>query len=80
MPRISDHILDCSIYLYESEVDAKEGSKTGGSGFLTHVVSKADQNIGHLYAVTNKHVINGGCGVIRINKKHGGFDTLTTKY
>ncbi len=32
MPRITDDILDCVIYLYPSELDARNGERVGGSG------------------------------------------------
>ena len=34
MPKIDENILDFVIYLYDSEMDAEEGSASGGSGFL----------------------------------------------
>jgi len=70
VPRIDDSVLDCAIYLYSSEDDAREGIQFGGSGFLVGVPfgyddpdwsagdSRGPQSLGlhHLYAVTNKHV------------------------
>jgi hypothetical protein len=77
VPRISDEVALCSIYLYPSEQDAKAGTDTGGSGFLVHVNS-TNPYFCHLYAVTNKHVIDAGCTVIRMNLKAGGIDTVPT--
>ena len=34
MPRLTDAILDCAVYLYPSERAARRGEATGGSGFL----------------------------------------------
>jgi hypothetical protein len=79
MPRINDFFADSAVYFYESEADANEGNRSGGSGFLTHVVSSASPTVGHVYAVTNKHIVDNGCVVIRINRKRGGFDTLPTQ-
>ena len=33
MDRLIDEILDCSIYLYGSHIDARRGEQVGGSGF-----------------------------------------------
>jgi hypothetical protein len=83
MPRIPDQLADCSIYFYETEDDANNGSQFGGCGFLAHVVSELNPGIGFLYAITNKHVIDpdeGNCSVIRLSRKAGGFDTISAKY
>lgn len=79
VPRIPDHIADCSIYLYPSVQSAREGSNFGGSGFLVHVPSEV-AGFGHLYAVTNWHVIEGGCGVVRLSTKGGGTETIQTQF
>jgi hypothetical protein len=85
MARVSDEILDCAIYLYESEMDAKEGVHFGGSGFLVGVPYGASNAVeavnlfrtasarsrAHIYAVTNCHVIDDGYPVIRLNTKEG---------
>jgi hypothetical protein len=82
MPRIDDQFLDCSIYLYHSEKDAERGESTGGSGFLVAMPCFGDGWLlegecpqgayHHLYAVTNRHVIEGDCSVVRLNKDSGG--------
>lgn len=60
MPRIPDSVLDCVIYLYASEEDAKNGEKTGGSGFIVGIPTSTEglQWLVHLYAITNSHVVN----------------------
>jgi hypothetical protein len=78
MPRIKDSYLDCVIYLYASSSDAEDGLKSGGSGFLLGVPSF---RLGHfyIYAVTNRHVIEKGSTVIRVNtddKTLGVWDTV----
>jgi hypothetical protein len=78
MPRLGDHIVGCSVYLYESENGAKAGHDSGGSGFLVHVPSTANPGVGYLYAVTNKHVLDNGFHVLRLTKKAGGVDTIRT--
>ena len=37
MPRLTDDIRDCSIYLYRDDVDAHCGVNAGGSGFLYEI-------------------------------------------
>jgi hypothetical protein len=66
MPRIDDRFLDCSLYLYVSEVEAEQGRRQGGSGFLAAVPGfgggwllggKCPQpDFHHCYAITNRHV------------------------
>jgi len=71
MPRIPDCIADSAIYLYASERAAKEGQNAGGSGFLVNVPSVP--GMGHLYAVTNRHLVDGSedgkFWTIRVSKK-----------
>jgi hypothetical protein len=67
VPRIDDRFLDCSVYLYRTENDAREGKRSGGSGFLVAVPMFGRgwlldgrcprQDAYHLYAVTNRHLI-----------------------
>ncbi len=80
MPRIPDQFADCSIYLYESELEATSGNNSGGSGFLVQVLSEMHAGRGYLYAVTNKHVINGNCNIIRVTRKNGGIDTISSVF
>lgn len=75
MPRISNTILDCTIYLYPSKGAAEEGEHAGGSGFLVGIRSKVEG--GYIYAVTNSHVIReGNSPVIRLNTIEGIRDVL----
>jgi Trypsin-like peptidase domain len=81
MPRIPDYIADSVIYFYPSERAAKEGQSAGGSGFLVTVPSIP--GIGHLYAVTNRHLVdgteNGSFFTIRVTLKSGGVDCIVTR-
>lgn len=77
VPRIPDPMAECSVFLYNSERAAKEGQHSGGSGFLVHVPSQA-AGYGHLYAVTNKHIVDNGFHVLRLTKKTGGIETVRT--
>ncbi len=75
MPRISDHTLECVIYLYRSTHEAMEGINIGGSGFLVAMPSDSLRVFSYfVYAVTNKHVIQGGASFIRLNTFEGQMD------
>jgi hypothetical protein len=78
MPRIPDYIAECSVYLYRTVDAAREAQGSGGSGFLVQVPSEIPGFV-HLYAVTNKHVIDGNCVVLRLNNKAGSTDLIETK-
>ena len=78
MPPIPQALIDCSVYFYPSETSANEGKETGGSGFLAHFKSKHEGFV-HLYAITNKHVIDGGCRVLRLNTIDGKTDTIASE-
>jgi hypothetical protein len=77
MPRIADQFLDCAAYLYGTKGDAQMGMESGGSGFLIRMKSAAyPDDLWHRYVVTCKHVVEGKDGVVRLNNKDGGFETL----
>jgi hypothetical protein len=76
MPRIPDGALSQIVYLYPSVIDAENGARTGGSGFLVMLPSAVLARRGLLFAVTNAHVIEGGSTVVRLNTKDGKFDTF----
>jgi hypothetical protein len=50
---------DCAIYLYPSREAADAGDCIGGTGFLVSVPSERHKKVSHVYAVTNRHVIEG---------------------
>src|ERR1700739_4913676 len=78
VPRIRDAYLDCVIYLYGSEVDAEDGTKAGGSGFLVGVPSRGlRQNFWFLYAVSNKHVVENAT-TLRLNTCDGKKTIMPT--
>jgi hypothetical protein len=78
MPRIRDEFLDSVIYLYPSEKDADEGARAGGSGFLVGVpIEVSPRTFWFIYAVTNKHVIENGNPIIRVNTERGKDIILT---
>jgi hypothetical protein len=77
MPRIDDRFLDCSIYLYQSEDEARAGVSSGGSGFLAAIPGYGrdwqlegrcpQPDFYHCYAVTNAHVAQKS-PVVRLNR------------
>jgi hypothetical protein len=70
MPRIPDNTLECVFYLYPSLASAENGERQGGCGFfMTVPFERAERN--HLYAITNRHVIENGSCTLRINNKDG---------
>lgn len=73
--RIRQDMLDCAIYFYLDEAGARSGKQMGASGFLLGVAVHG----GHiLYAVTNRHVIEGGAWTIRLNTFEGSVSTIDT--
>lgn len=78
MAPIPKQFLDCSVYFYDSEQAARDGERSGGSGFLVHIPSE-HKGMVHLYAVTNKHVIDKGSQVLRINTVEGGIGIITSQ-
>jgi hypothetical protein len=75
MPRISDEILECSIYLYPNEAAARDGTRAGGTGFLIVVPS---DGLDFLYAISNWHVVVDA-PVVRVNSADGDFDVIPLK-
>jgi hypothetical protein len=78
VPRIYDYALDVVIYLYPSRKDAEDGISIGGTGFLVGVRSEELPSSGWVYAVTNRHIVDQGCCVIRLNTKDGKADYMET--
>jgi hypothetical protein len=78
MPRIPDTLLDCVIYLYETEMDAQSGSRAGGTGFLVSIPAETEGAPAALYAVTNSHVIReGNSPVVRLNTQDGRTEVIS---
>ena len=79
MPRIPDEYLDCVLYLYPSEQDAKDGTRTGGSGFWVGMPVEATEPQAYaVYAVTNRHIIENGSAVVRLSTQDGQIAILPT--
>lgn len=77
MTRIHDNYLDCTFYMYADVVAAKEGSLYGGTGFFVGVASRHSDRV-HLYAVTNRHLIDGKNLALRVNTKSGTHEAIPT--
>ena len=59
MPRVSDLLLQATIYLYESRKAAEFGDTVGGSGVLVGRTYGPESRNVNLYFVTCDHVANG---------------------
>jgi hypothetical protein len=72
MPRIPDTMLESVFYLYPDLKAAEAGENFGGCGFLLLVpFERTKQN--HLYAITNRHVIDDGALTFRISTTDHGL-------
>jgi hypothetical protein len=71
MPRVSEVLLQATIYLYTTREAAEKGDAVGGSGFLVgRRGSHASPNI-TLYFVTCDHVASLGAPVVRVVTRDG---------
>ena len=71
--------LRCVIFLYPSKEDAVESRASGASGFVVSIPSATSPSTQYLYAVTNRHVTENGCTVIRFNTTDGRTAILDLK-
>lgn len=74
MYRILDDFLHITAQIYPSYDDAEHDRQVGGSGFLIGVPSADDVDLQVAYAVTNKHTIENGNTVIRLNRITEGVE------
>jgi len=72
LPRVHDVFLDCVFYLYPDLKSAEEGSRLGGSGFLIGIPIPGITGVWTMLFVTNKHVVERGNSVLRLNDRSGG--------
>jgi hypothetical protein len=80
MPRVHDEYLNCVVYLYRSRHEAEEGINIGGSGFVVGVPAQyLPPPHGFVYVITNKHVIDKGACVVRVNTSDQKFDVIELK-
>ncbi len=73
-----DTLLQCAVYLFASEGDARAGENSGGSGFLVGVPWEAETSVQnqHVYAVTAAHVIEHGNPIIRLNTRNDATTSI----
>lgn len=74
MPRVSDLLLQATIYLYESRKAAEFGDTVGGSGVLVGRTYGHESRNVNLYFVTCDHVANRGAPVVRIVTRRGAVE------
>jgi len=70
VPRIPEIITNSIVYLYGDKDDAETGVDRGGSGFCVGMRSERNNSANHIYAVTNKHVVEDDFPLVRINLTH----------
>jgi hypothetical protein len=77
---ILPEFLNCCVYIYKTEKDARAGEVSGGgSGFWVSVPFKANPDRSQNYAVTAKHVLDGMDNpVLRVNRKDGTSKPFVT--
>lgn len=75
MPVIAEALKSTVFYLYRDEQSALSSAKIGGTGVFVFLTSETGQE--HLYAITNRHVIEKGmCPVIRVNDDSGNIRVI----
>jgi hypothetical protein len=79
MPILPPEILTCVVYLYKSEDDSRAGEESGGTGFLI-TTPETTESEAHVYAATNKHIVEKSVLVIRyLNIEGKAAHILTDK-
>jgi hypothetical protein len=76
LPYINPEILECAVYLYPSEAAAEDGEHMGGTGFLIAFPADPEGHDSVLAVVTNRHVVDDGNMVVRLNTISGSTDIL----
>src|SRR5579864_5214649 len=76
LPRVPPDILNSIIYLYPDLDSAETGAEIGGSGCLVSMKSEKPGRR-HVYALTNAHVIEDGCTIVRVNLKYPSGNART---
>jgi hypothetical protein len=74
MGRIDDGILECVVYIYPDVPSAEDGIAAGGTGFLFGVVLSERPMKTIIFVVTNRHIIDNGGRVVRINTRDHRLD------
>jgi hypothetical protein len=77
MPRLRDSFLNQVLFLYQTRADAESNAPLGGSAFL--VGRKVSHGGFYVpYLVSNRHVVEGHCHHVRINRRDGGACVIST--
>jgi hypothetical protein len=79
MTAIAPSYTSCTVYLYPTVEAADRGVGAGGSGFVLGVPFPDDERTWHLYVVTNRHVVETGNQVVRVNTTNRGSTAIPTK-
>lgn len=64
MPRVADEFVASVVFLYPTREAALEGSREGGTGFVTYMPSGSGKLV--RYLVTNEHIANRGHRFVRV--------------
>lgn len=78
MTAIAPSYTSCTVYLYPTVEAADCGVGAGGSGFVVGIPFPFDERTWHLYVVTNRHVVESGNQVVRVNTSGGGSRSIAT--
>lgn len=70
MPLISDRVLYCTFFIYDSVEAAENGEPCGASGFVAAYPFQDSPEEYHHYAITANHVLRKGT-VLRFNTREG---------
>jgi hypothetical protein len=78
MPRLAPHFLDCAVFLYRTEEDARAGNNSGGTGFFFQLLSpRFPTQAAYYFVVSNWHTVcRDGFPVVRVPLKAGGVDVF----
>jgi hypothetical protein len=79
MTAIAPSYTSCTVYLYPSVEAADRSVGAGGSGFIVGIPFPDDERTWHLYVVTNRHVVETGNQVVRVNTTAQGSKAISTK-
>jgi hypothetical protein len=79
MPRFSQALCNVATFIYRTREDAERDAERGASGFVVAVEWTGRTDREHVYLVTNKHVIDQGGLVARLNLGGASEVIETTK-
>jgi hypothetical protein len=70
MPRIGDNMRACVFFLFGQDAGTGRAAGPGGTGFFVRVWSRRREGLTHIYAVSNRHVVQNFHD-IRVNTHDG---------